>query len=97
MRIAGDAVGEDSHQRVTNGEAARTGRHQSDRRGSESGVRPPSLRIHRQKNRLLVGEAEQLDHRIIGGRVLRAVAAGSFGDAFETGTGSQQDATIRQN
>jgi hypothetical protein len=82
--IGWDAVGEDSHQRVANGETARTGGHQSDRRGSERGIRPARRRIHGQEKRLLVREAQQLDQRIVGRRILDAIAAGSFGDAFET-------------
>ena len=84
LRLAGDAVRENSNQRVADGESARTRSHQSDRRGSERSVRPSCHRIHRQQKRLLVGKAKQLDQRIVRRRVLRAVAAGSFGDALET-------------
>src|SRR2546426_11634934 len=65
LRFARNAVGEDGHQRVANGKAARTGGHQSDRRGSERGVRPARRRIRQQEKRLLVREAQQLDQRIV--------------------------------
>ena len=81
--MAGYAVGEDSNKGIANGEAARIGSHQRDRRGGERGVRPARGRIGWEKKCLLVREAQQLDQRIVGRRVLRAVAAGSFGDAFE--------------
>jgi len=83
LRLAGDAVGEDSNKGVANREAARIASHQSDRSGSERAVRPACRRIHWREQCLLIGEAQQLDQRIIGRRVLRAVTAGSFRDAFE--------------
>src|SRR5438552_13955969 len=58
LRLAGDAVGEDSHQRVANRETARTGSHHSDRRGSERAVQTACYRIHGQEKRLLIGEAQ---------------------------------------
>jgi hypothetical protein len=66
LRLAGNAVGEDYHQRVASGEAALTYRHESGRCGSERGVRPASRRIRQQKKAFVrsqgsaVGSADSL-------------------------------------
>ena len=43
----------------------------------------PAIASTGRKSVCSLAEAQQLDQRIVGRRVLGAVAAGSFGDAFE--------------
>ena len=88
LRLARDAVGEDRHKRITDGKPVGTGRLHRDGRRGERCVRPTRHHVHWQEERLLVNQTEQLDERVIGRRVLKAVAAGSFRDALKTRTGS---------
>jgi hypothetical protein len=66
LRLAGNAFGEDYHQRVANAEAALTYRHENGRCGSEIAVRPASRRIRQQKKAFVrsqeaaVGPADSL-------------------------------------
>src|SRR5439155_24413824 len=84
FRIAGNAVGKDGHQSW----ARRKIIH---RRGSKGGIGPPCYWIDRQEGNLAVFDAAQLDHWVVGGRILE-VSAGSLRDSLEKRAGQHKGA-----